>query len=116
MINNAVKIVELFKSSWKKALLIFVVFLALVVLIAYFNGFFGEKGKQHATMPSKSRDASPSAEPKPSAKTEEIKQSRDTEKSTAPQIYQHTEGDQSPAIVSKDSTINYGSPKGKKKD
>ena len=125
------KMVESFKKK-PKATLAVVVTLAIVFIVsAYLYGFFSEKGK-HLASPAKqtspaakspntkdreAQDIQPrSGPPKSSLNatndqlTERAKQ--DTgEDATAPRINQHTEGNQSPAIVAdRDVTITYGAP------
>jgi flagellar basal body-associated protein FliL len=103
--KDAEKIVEAGKTKFKRTLFIIILLLVLIAVIAYIKGFFGEKGKQHAGSSNESHWSSNSP-------SREIQHQ---EKNTnAPVINQHTEGDQSPAIISNDVNITYGAPKDQK--
>jgi len=98
------KIIEKVKKRPIKTLGIFFVFLVLLALIAFVNGFFDKKGKQHAGSSNESHEIS--VLPHNGV--------QDQKKNTgAPIIIQHTEGNQSPAVVSESGNVNITYPRQK---
>ena len=81
-LEKAEKIVEPGKKNIVKTCVKILIIVAIVAIIAWVKGFFGERGKQDASPPKERPDVS---------------------------IEQRTEGDQSPAIISPDVNLSYGS-------
>ena len=105
-INNAEKIIESGKKYPWKTLLKFVLALMLVGIFAFVAHYCGEKGKQLAEPPKISNETIKAPNEK-QQKMRDNDQPKDNLK-----IKQHTEGDQSPAIVSNgDVEIEYGDNK-----
>ena len=78
---------------------ILVAFLLISIITVYLEGFFGEKGKKHAT--------STKAETATVIVPYEAGEEKDTNDDKH-LIYQHTQGDQSPSIISEgDVKIQY---------
>lgn len=84
--NDAKKIFESFKRQPLKTILIIILLLTFLAVSAYVTGFFGEKAKEHANAVNSNGKGE--------------------------RVYQATEGDESPAIVS-DGNVNleYGGDK-----
>lgn len=100
--DNVEKIIASGKKKPIKTLLIFILVIILLALSALVTNFFGEKGKRLAD-PSKISNEALSTLGEKQQQITNNEQSKDTFK-----IEQHTEGDQSPAI------IIFGDPKDKK--
>lgn len=101
--QDAQKIVESLPKRPIQTLLIIVVALVFAGIVAWINGFFGAKGAQKASHPGQA--------PLPLIRDLPEEQRK---YSPAPHIYQHTQGDQSPAInVDRggQSNLSYGSEK-----
>lgn len=92
--DNVEKIYESGKKKPKKTLLIVVLLIVLVGIIAFVNNFCGEKARQFAEPSKISNDTVMT----PKAKQKQITNNDPTKDNL--KIEQHTEGNQSPAIVS----------------
>lgn len=104
--DNVKKIYESGKKKPKKTLCILVLLFVLVGIIAFVTSFCGEKGKQFAEPSKISNDTVTT----PKAKQKQITNNDRTKDNL--KIEQHTEGNQSPAIVSNsDVKIEYGGNK-----
>jgi hypothetical protein len=96
-----------FKAHPWKTIFMLLVLLLILIVYAYFTGFFGQKGKQHAISPNTNIDTT-------TAPKEVIAEKKTKTNSTI--INQRTQGDQSPAVISGDNlTIEYDSHKEKNK-
>ena len=100
-IKDIDKVIKSFKKNKMGTIITIIVFLFFLIVISYFSGFFSEKGKRHADSPKVNLVNKPAS--KEAQQTKHLKNSK---------IIQHTEGDQSPAVVSGgDVKINYDNKK-----
>jgi hypothetical protein len=106
-IRDSETLIESFKKKPWMTISAIVVLLILLSVIAWVNGFFGEKGKRAASLP---KDTPHMEQP-----SKDLPHQRKKPESS-PTISQHTEGDQAPIVnvgPGGQSTINYGAPKGR---
>jgi hypothetical protein len=96
------KIIKSFKKNKIRTIfIIIIIFFIYLIVSPYISTYFSEKGKQHAD------SSKESLVNKPVSK--EVQQPMNVKN---PRIIQHTEGEQSPAIVSdRDVRINYDKKK-----
>jgi hypothetical protein len=108
--DDAEKIIEKGKKRPIKTLIGLFVILIMIAAYALVTNYCGEKGKQFAE-PLKT-----SSETQETPKENQLKVKNNDQPQNKVIIEQHTEGDQSPNIVSDDETnITYGVSKDKKK-
>ena len=104
-LKDSENLIESFKKRPGRTISAIVVLLLLLSVIAYFTGFFGEKGKRAAGLSKENLPIETSSKDLPlERKKVELR----------PTTNQHTEGDQSPAVnvaPGGKSIINYGAPK-----
>ena len=100
-IQDIDKVITSFKKNKIRTIVIIIIYFIFLIVIAYSSSFISEKGKQHAD------SSKESLVNKPVSK--EVQQPINVKN---PRIIQHTEGEQSPAIVSgRDVRINYDKKK-----